>query len=69
MIILNGAVRVVLTEVQFEQRSGRVGISHALQRDQQVQRRYSRILSVLLKEEHEVQSDWIRAIQGEGHSR
>lgn len=32
MIIVSGAVRVVLTEVGFEQRSGRVRISHALQR-------------------------------------
>lgn len=32
MVILNGVVRVVLIEVEFEQRSGRVEIRHAFQR-------------------------------------
>lgn len=32
MIILNRVVRLVVTEVEFKQRSERVGISHAFQR-------------------------------------
>lgn len=33
MIILNTEVKVVLTEMESEQRSERVGISHAFQRE------------------------------------